>query len=69
MLQDVYQESNMSPDFSDEPTVRAAIQLNEAKVRSVSLTHRLMFYVTGALRAYFKVRLLRSASRSHRLQR
>jgi len=59
----------MSPDFSDDPTVRAAVQLNEARVRSASLAHRLMFYVTGALRAYFKVRLLRSASRSHRLQR
>jgi hypothetical protein len=60
MLQDVYQESNMSPDFSDEPTVRAAIQLNEERARSVSLTHRLMFYV---------IRLLRSAGRGHRLQR
>jgi hypothetical protein len=59
----------MSPDFSDEPTVRAAVQLNEARVRSVSLTHRLMFYVTGALSVYFKVRLLRPADRSHRLQR
>jgi len=59
----------MSPDFSDDPTVRAAIQLNEARVRSASLTHRLMSYVTGALRAYCKVRLLRPAARSHRLQR
>jgi hypothetical protein len=59
----------MSPDFSDDPTVRAAIQLNEARVRSASLTHRLMSYVMAALRAYFKVRLLRLASRSHRLQR
>jgi hypothetical protein len=59
----------MSPDFSDEPTVRAAIQLNEARVRSVSLKHRLMLNVTGALRAYFKVRLLRPAARSQRLQR
>jgi hypothetical protein len=59
----------MSPDFSDDPTVRAAIQLNEARVRSASLTRRLISYVTGALRAYFKVRLLRPASRSHRLQR
>ena len=59
----------MSPDFSDEPTVRAAIQLNEARVRSDSLRHRLMFYVTGAWREYCKARLLRSAARSHRLQR
>jgi hypothetical protein len=59
----------MGLDFSDEPTVRAAIQLNEARVRSASLTHRLMSYVTGALCAYFKVRLLRPTARSHRLQR
>ena len=37
----------MSPDFSDEPMVRAAIQLNEARVGSASLTHRLMSYVKG----------------------
>jgi hypothetical protein len=50
----------MSPDFSDEPTVRAAIQLNEERARSDSLRHRLMFYV---------IRLLRPAVRGHRLQR
>jgi hypothetical protein len=69
MLQYIYQESNMNPDFSDEPTVRAAIQLNEARARSVSLTHRLMFYVTDALRAYCKARLPPPTGRSHRLQR
>jgi hypothetical protein len=50
----------MSPDFSDEPMVRAAIQLNEARVRSASLTYKLMFYV---------IRLLRPTGRGHRLQR
>jgi hypothetical protein len=42
----------MSPDFSAEPTVRAAIQLNEARVRSVSLKQKLMLYLPLPLDCY-----------------
>ena len=42
----------MSPDFSAEPTVRAAIKLNEVQVGSVSLRQRLMLYLPLPLGCY-----------------
>jgi len=42
----------MSPDFSAEPTVRAAIELNEAHAGSASLRQRLMLYLPLPLGCY-----------------